>query len=189
MISYSIVLSCVAAVGLVVPGTHTDIDESSRATQQTSPAKPAEPNDLPVSLERIQKKLMRDPAIKVDVLPVETESGLPTFRIQVDAPKLSIEQILGPDFLRGPVPYGGMTHQEFLNIVTPTEVKGFAAFTNTEGVTVALTALALQWALKTALQELREAKDERAREEARKEVKEALEALRKARRDAGLPDK
>jgi hypothetical protein len=188
MISYSIVLSCVAAVGLVVPGAHAKIDESSRA-RQTSPAKPAEPNDLPVSLERIQKKLMRDPAIKVDVLPVETESGLPTFRIQVDAPKLSIEQILGPDFLRGPVPYGGMTHQEFLNIVTPTEVKGFAAFTNKEGVTVALTALALQWALKTALQELREAKDERAREEARKEVKEALEALRKARRDAGLPDK
>jgi hypothetical protein len=159
------------------------------AGQQTTPAKPAEPSDLPVSLERIQKKLERDPAIKVDKLPLESARGLPTFRILVDAPKLTTEQILGPDFLRGPVPATGMTHQEFLDLVTPTDVRGYAAFTNEEGITVALTSLALQWALKSALQELREAKDERAREEARKEVKEALDALRKARRDAGLPDR
>jgi hypothetical protein len=167
---------------------------SQNARQSQPPAKPAEsqpadPADLPVSLEKIQKKLSRDPAIKVDILPVETEGGLPTFRVQIDAPKLTIEQILGPDYLRGPVPYGGMTHQEFLDMVTPTDVKGYAAFTNGEGVTVALTSLALQWALKTALQELREARTERAQAAAKKEVQEALEALRKARRDAGLPDK
>jgi hypothetical protein len=157
--------------------------------EKPAPAQPTDPVDLPVSLEKIQKKLSRDPAIKVDILPVETESGLPTFRVQIDAPKLTIEQILGPDYLRGPVPYGGMTHQEFLDMVTPTDVRGYAAFTNAEGVTVALTSLALQWALKTALQELREARTERAQAAARKEVQEALEALRKARREAGLPDK
>ena len=169
----------------------------TQAAQQQPPpppdkppaAQPTDPVDLPVSLEKIQKKLSRDPAIKVDILPVETESGLPTFRVQIDAPKLTIEQILGPDYLRGPVPYGGMTHQEFLDMVTPTDVRGYAAFTNGEGVTVALTSLALQWALKTALQELREARTERAQAAARKEVQEALEALRKARREAGLPDK
>ena len=154
------------------------------ATQ--APARQTDPGDA--SLERIQKKLMRDPAIKVDKLP-EGDRGLPTFRVQVDAPKLTIEEILGPDFQRGPVPATGMTHQEFLDLVTPVDVRGYAAFTNKEGITVALTSTALQWALKSALEELRNAKDERAREAARKEVQEALDALRKARREAGQPDK
>jgi hypothetical protein len=181
-----------ACILTALPATQT----ATQTPQQPSPppakpaeAKPADPADLPVSLEKIQKKLQQDPAIKVDILPVETESGLPTFRVQIDAPKLTIEQILGPDYLRGPVPYGGMTHQEFLDMVTPTDVKGYAAFTNAQGVTVALTSLALQWALKTALQELREAKNAHEQAAAKKEVQEALEALRKARREAGLPDK
>lgn len=189
MTLYPIVLLSVLPAGAALSDARANPAAPWEARQQTAQAKPAEPSDLPVSLARIQKKLMRDPAIKVDKLPVQAERGLPTFRIQVDAPKLTTEEILGPDFLRGPVPATGMTHQEFLDIVTPTDVRGYAAFTNEEGVTVALTSLALQWALKNALQELREAKDERAREEARKEVREALDALRKARRAAGLPDK
>jgi hypothetical protein len=40
-----------------------------------------------------------------------------------------------------------------------------------------------------ALDKLDQAKTERQKEAARKEVDEALAALRKARRDAGLPDK
>jgi hypothetical protein len=149
----------------------------------------ADSTDLPVSLERIQKALARDPAITLPEPDLEPDSGLPTFRVQVEAQKLTIEQILGPDYLRGPVPYGGMTHQEFLGMVTPKDVQGFAAFSNREAATVALTSLALQWALKTALEEYHQARDARAREAARKEVREALEALRKARRDAGLPDR
>ena len=145
--------------------------------------------DLPVSVKKIQKALAQPPAIQVKTPSLDSESGLPTFRIQVEGQKLTIEEILGPDYLRGPVPYGGMTHQEFLKMVTPTDVQGYAAFSNKQAATVALTSLALQWTLKTALEKFHEARDERAREEARKEVRDALEALRKARRDAGLPDK
>jgi hypothetical protein len=82
-----------------------------------------------------------------------------------------------------------MTHQEFLDLVTPKDVRGYAAFTNAQGVTVALTSTALQWALRNALEEWRDAKNEQAKETARKEVEDALTALRKARRDAGLPVK
>jgi hypothetical protein len=156
--------------------------------QNSATAKPqVEPTDA--SLERIQKKLMRDPAIKLDKQPTESGRGLPTFRVRVDAPALTVEQILGPDFLRGPVPATGMTHQEFLDLVTPKDVRGYAAFTNKEGITVALTSTALQFALKQALEAWRGAKDERAREAARKEVEDAIAALRRARQDAGLPDK
>jgi hypothetical protein len=142
-----------------------------------------------VSLEKIQRALARPPAIKVQEATTRDQSELPLFRVSIEERKLTIQEILGPDFLRGPVPYGGMTHQEFLNMVTPKDVQGFAAFSNAEAATVAVTAFALQWGLKTAIRALQDAKDERAREAARKEVQEALEALRKARREAGLPDK
>ena len=58
-----------------------------------------------------------------------------------------------------------------------------------QGMIVAATSFALQWALRQAVQKLQDAKTERQKEAARKEVDEALAALRKARRDAGLPDK
>lgn len=181
-----LLLTSVLGAGPLLSGVTPAIAAQQTSAQATSP-QPPEPSEA--SLERIQKKLMRDPAIKLDKHPVHPDRGLPRFRVQVDAPALTIEQILGPDFLRGPVPATGMTHQEFLDLVTPTDVRGYAAFTNKEGLTVALTSTALQWALKSALEEWRRAKDERAREAARKEVEETLTALRKARREAGLPDK
>jgi hypothetical protein len=172
------------AVGSSVAVTPASFPES-QSTQRSPPAQ-VEPSDA--SLERIQKKLMQDPAIKLDKQPAEGR-GAPTFRVRVDAPALTVEQIFGPDFLRGPVPASSMTHQEFLDLVTPKDVRGYAAFTNKEGITVALTSAALQLALKHALEEWRTAKDERAREAARKDVEDAVAALRRARRDAGLPDK
>lgn len=137
---------------------------------------------LGISLDKIQKAVTRPAAIKL------TEER-PVFRLEVFGKNPSIEDILGPDYLRGPVPYSGMTHQEFLNMVTPTDVQGYAAFTNGQGMVVAATSIALQWTLQKAIDKLREARSDRAKEAARKEVDEALEALRKARREAGLPDK
>ena len=146
---------------------------------------PAEANasiELPVSLERIQEAISRPPAIK-------PSSNRPVFRVEVFARKPTIEDILGPDYLRGPVPNAGMTHQEFLNMVTPTEFRGMAMFTNGEAITITATALALQWALMKAVDKLKEARDERAKNAARQEVIEAMNALEAARKKAGLPPK
>jgi hypothetical protein len=87
------------------------------------------------------------------------------------------------------VPYGGMTHQEFLNMVTPKDFQGYAAFNNREGMTVAATSLVLQWALQKAIHKFETAKQDREREAARKEVQDALAELEKARLKAGLPPK
>lgn len=141
-----------------------------------------DPDELPVDLDRIQRALARPPALKLD-------TNRPVFRVEVFGREPTIEDILGPDFLRGPVPYGGMTHGEFLNMVTPKDVQGYAAFSNKEAVTVAATSFALRWALRQAVQKYKDAKQEREREAARREVEDALAALRRARRDAGLPDK
>jgi hypothetical protein len=138
--------------------------------------------ELPVSLGRIQRALSRPPAIRL-------ENKRVVFRVEVLGRKLTIEDILGPDYLKGPTPSGAMTHQEFLNIVTPKDVQGYAAFNNREGLTVAATSFALQWALQRAIHKFETAKADREREAARKEVQEALADLEKARAKAGLPPK
>ena len=165
------------ASGMVVDAPQKPADADSAASAPDDGAA-----QLPVSLSRIRRSLSRPPAIRV-------ENQRVVFRVEVLGRKLTIEDILGPDYLKGPVPSGGMTHQEFLNMVTPKDVQGYAAFNNREGMTVAATSFALQWALQKAIHKFETAKQEREREAARKEVQEALADLERARIKAGLPPK
>jgi hypothetical protein len=141
-----------------------------------------DPDALPVNVKRIQRVLSHPPAIR-------PETSRMVFRVEVFSRKPTIDDILGPDWRKGPTPGGTMTHQEFLNLVTPQDVQGYAAFDNKQALTVAATSFALQRALKQAVQKFEDARTERQKEAAKKEVDEALAALRKARRDAGLPDR
>jgi hypothetical protein len=135
--------------------------------------------DLPVSVERIQRALSRPPAIRL-------KGDQSVFRVEVLGKRLTIEDILGPDYLKGPVPRAPMTHQEFLDMVTPKDYQGYAAFSNREGVAVAASSFALKWALQKAIHKYQTAHEEREREAARKEVQDALLELEKARIKAGL---
>ena len=137
---------------------------------------------LPIDISKIQRALSKPPAIRL-------ETNRTVFRIEIFGRPPTIEDILGPDYLKGPVPGGVMTHQEFLNMVTPKDVQGYAAFNNKQALTVAATSFALKWALQKAIDKYQNAKEERAREAAKREVEEALAELRRARRAAGLPDK
>jgi hypothetical protein len=137
---------------------------------------------LPVSLERIQRALARPPAITL-------RTGRGVFRVEVLGRRLTIEDILGPDYLKGPAPAGGMTHQEFLDMVTPKNFQGYAAFNNREALAVAASSFALKWALQKAIHKYETAKEDREREAARQEVQDALAELEKARAKAGLPPK
>ena len=177
----SIAASPASPSALQVPATsQKPAPPQEKPQPETAPIKP---EDLPVSLERIQAALAKTPMLRFD------QNERPVFRIQVFGDKPTIEDILGPDYKPGPVPYGSMTHQEFLNMVTPKDVQGYAAFSNEEGAVVASTSLLFQWALQKAIQKFRESKDEREREAARREVMDALNALEQARAKAGLPKK
>jgi hypothetical protein len=144
------------------------------------PATPVPVEDLPISLDRIQRGIAQPPAIRLQI-------DRPVFRTEVIGKWPTIEEMLGPDFARGRANYGGMTHQEFLNMVTPKDVQGAAAFSNAEAMTVFGTSFALQWILQRALQRYRAAQTEREIEAAKREVDEALRELDRARRKAGLP--
>jgi hypothetical protein len=150
------------------------------AGQQTAPTPPDEA--LPVSLERIQRALSVKPAL-------DLKEQHPVFRLEVFGRKPTIEDILGERFWIGPTPYGGMTHKDFLEKVTPQLAQPYAGFTGK--YLLAETALTLleQWTLKQAINKYRSASTNHEREAARKEVMDALAALEKARAAAGLPPK
>ena len=107
------------------------------------------------------------------------------FRLEVYGRKPTLEDVLGEKFWVGPSPYGGMTHQEFLEMVTPKLAQPYAGFTGTSLLQVTALTLAEQWALKQAIHKFRSAATDREREAARKEVLDAMADLEKARRAAG----
>jgi hypothetical protein len=149
---------------------------------QQPPAPPPASAELPVSLDRIQRALSAPPAI-------DLKEEHPVFRLEVIGRKPTLEDVLGERFWIGPTPYGGMTHQEFLDMVTPKLAQPYGAFSGKYLVAETALALAEQWALKQAIKTFQNAKTDHEREAARKEVLDALAALEKARREAGLSPK
>jgi hypothetical protein len=182
-----VLLAVLLSVSAPQQGSTPGGAEASPAAPSSSSANGGSSDELPVSLSRIQRALAKPPSIRI--VKTEIRDGRQLFRVDIEAEKVDIQTILGKDHLLGPAPYGGMTHQEFLNLVTPEAVRGYAPYSNGQGMVIAATSIALQWAVLKAIDKLKDARDERGREQARKEVQDALDALRKARAAAGLPDK
>lgn len=180
----NVLVTVVLAASVLQPPQNPPAPSTQAAQPATPPeqpeAAPLNPEELPVSLGRIQRELGETPVLRVD-------SSRPVFRTEVVGRKPTLQDILGPDFAKGRPNYGGMTHQEFLDMVTPNDVRGYAAFSNGEAFTVAATSFLLQWTLQKAIAKFKEARTERQKEEARREVEEALRELDRARAKAGLP--
>src|SRR5690349_24689582 len=118
---------------------------------QDAPAGPANAEDLPVSIERIQRALAAPK-------PIELKEQRPVFRLEVLGKKPTIEEILGEKFWVGPVPYGGMTHQDFMNMATPKELQPYGGFSGGYLVSEIGLTLAEQWVLKQASRKFHDAK-------------------------------
>ena len=149
------------------------------AAQQPASSASSASDDLPVSIDRIQRALAGPP-------PIDLREQHPVFRLEIFGRKPTLEDLLGEKFWLGPTPYGGMTHQEFLDMVTPKLAQPYAGFSGKYLVAETALALAQTWALKAALKKLQDAKSDHEREAARKEVMEALADLERARRAAGV---
>ena len=162
------------------PATASQPPTSAASTPTPTETSTSEAGQLPVSLGRIQRALAAPPTL-------ELKEQHPVFRLEVFGRKPTLEDVLGEKFWFGPTPYGGMTHKEFMEMVTPKEAQPFGSVTGKYLVADVALALAEQWALKTAIKKFQTAKSEGEREAARKEVLDALADLEKARREAGLP--
>src|SRR5262245_27774711 len=142
-------LVMVLALGYVAAASAQQREDTPPSSEPADTA-PIDPDALPVSFNRIQKALSHPPAIR-------PESVRPVFRVEVFSRTPTIDDILGPNWRQGPTPLGAMTHQEFLDLVTPTDVKGYAAFDNRQALTVAATSFALKWGVAKAIKKLDEA--------------------------------
>ena len=159
---------------VVMPGL-VQAQAQKPTPEQKKPQSAVAPVDLPVDLDRIRKALSETPRLKFD------ETQRPVFRVEIFGKSPTIEEIIGSEWSTAPVPYGSLTHQEFLKMVTPSDLQGYGGLTNSEGATIAATSFLLQWTLQKAIRTYNETQDANKREAARKEVLEALKALEEAR--------
>jgi hypothetical protein len=157
---------------------------AEQAAQAAPPAIQAT-TPTPLSTDRIERALAHEPVLK----PAQDDR---IFRVEVFGKKPTIFDFIGTDVLRGPVPIGSSAHQEFLKMVTPEDVQGYAMFSNKEGAVVAATSLANGLILKALLESFYKVRGilrTRAEQNARSEVLSALAELQRARALAGLPPK
>jgi hypothetical protein len=180
---WCLILLVAVSSGQNPPASGSSAQAATQKPTQQQETQAIKAEDLPVDIGRIQRALANTPKLRFD------KDERPVFRVEVFGEKPTIDDILGPDWAKGPVPYGGMTHQEFLDMVTPKDVQGYAAFSNKQAATVAATSFLLQWTLQKAIAKYRTSRDERERETARQEVLDALKQLEVARAKAGLPRK
>src|SRR4051812_23529284 len=110
------------------------------------PAAPSQEQPLPVSLDRIQRALSTTTKPAIDL-----KEEHPVFRLEVFGKKPTLEDILGEKFWLGPAPYGGMTHQEFMEKVTPKELQNYGGFSGKTPLQVTALTPAEQRALKQAI--------------------------------------
>lgn len=156
----------------------------SRAWAQTSPPPippvlnpqssiPSETSQLPVDLGRIREGLAQPtPARRFDDgrlrFFAETQEKLPSFEALT----------FGFDLFNGPVPGAGMTHQDFLEMVTPKYVNSSGGIRAIETLEWGLVNYAAVWTVKRLYKELSEAKTEFRKREIQQQIDRELAALR-----------
>ena len=171
-------------VGVLVlwlaPATVLAQDAPAEPPPSSSNPPAAAPEPVPLSpreVDRIQRALNQPQSLKLDEQQLrfylEIVARLPTFA----------EYARGYDFLHGPTRRGNpMSHQEFLDLVTPKEMHSSAGITASEQVQFALTNYVAQSLILRALEQLKQAKDAREIQEIRDRIDRELDALTGASR-------
>jgi hypothetical protein len=134
---------------------------------QAPPSAPLEQRDL----NRIKNALSGPPPLKLD------EDQL-RFYVRVIAKEPRFEDFIkGYDLMYGPVPGAQMTHQEFLNMVTPRELYGSGGITATDLLQWSLTNWLGQAIIRKGLEALRLARSEAEVRAIRQRIDRELAAL------------
>jgi hypothetical protein len=170
-----LLLGLALGIALATPVAAGAQDQTTPAPSQapqpatTPPAAAQATSDL----ERVKAQLNRAPVLKLD------DNQL-RFYVEVVAKQPSIADVIGSyDLINGPTKRGApMTHQEFLNMVTPKELYGSGGIKSYELLQFALTNWLGQQIIKKAIEDIRNAKTEREVEEIRARIDRELAALR-----------
>jgi hypothetical protein len=147
---------------------------------------PSAVSDL-FSFERIRRELGRPEVIRLSAF----DDGRPVYRVEVEGQLPKFTDFLAEgERLGGPVAWGGLTHNEFLSMVTPKQAQPYGAFTNGDLLQVLatsfLTGLAFQGAAKgggALVQGVRGAIRSRQERAAREEVYRVVQELERRREE------
>jgi hypothetical protein len=150
------------------------------AAQAPAPGSAGATNEAPLTLsrtelERIRVALNQPATLKLDDRQLRFYLEVVAKQPQFSAP----EFFKGFDLLNGPTKRGSpMSHQEFVNMVTPKELYSSGGITAVETLQFALTNWLSQSLLKKALEDVREAKTDREVQQIRERIDRELEALK-----------
>jgi len=145
----------------------------SRAWAQTSPPPTPPTTELSVDLSRIRDGLAQPiPARKFDDgrlrFFAETQEKIPSFKALT----------FGFNLFHGPVPGAGMTHQDFLEMVTPKYINSSGGIRAIETLEWGLVNYAAVWTVKRLYKELSEAKTAFRKREIQQQIDRELAALK-----------
>jgi hypothetical protein len=130
---------------------------------------------LPIDVSRVKEQAERQPAVKLD------EQQL-RFYILILAKEPKFQDFIGSYDLRNGPTRGGapMTHQEFMNMVTPRELNELLGGTSGSAfalVQAAAVNVAAQSLIRKGIQEIRQAHNEREVQTIRERIDKELAAL------------
>jgi hypothetical protein len=130
------------------------------------------PDALAPNLGRIRDALARPPGVNLDV------DQLRYYLRVVEKTPTFADYVKGYDFMNGPTKGGDpMSHQEFVNMVTPKELHSSAGITAVESLQFAITNWLGQALIKKALTDIQQAQSDREVEAIRARITQELAAL------------
>jgi hypothetical protein len=144
-------------------------------TLLAAPAWAQDPTTSSESLQRIREAVSRPPALKI-------ENGQLKIYVEVIANWPSFAQVTkGYDFIIGPTGRGAnpMSHQEFLNMVTPQEMYSTAGIKPGEIVTMAAVNVVGQWAISKAIAKIGNYSKQKQMRDIQAQIDAELAALKK----------
>jgi hypothetical protein len=167
----------VCLLSSAVAGAQTG--DAPNAPRQNVPAGTATTVDvdaLPISLERIGEQLEKPPVL-------DLSATRPTFRVQIYGTRprwtTSIDWLGTAE--GGTPPVGTPWHDQFLNMVTPSQARSFGAFTGTDLLQVMATSLAQGLGASAVAGKIKSSLRDRRERQAREEVDAAIAEWKKER--------
>jgi hypothetical protein len=164
----AVLLNASAAGAQTAPPSQVPPGQTAPPSQPTPPTPPP-----PDNLDRIRRGLSHESAIRLDngqlKIYVEVIAKWPSFA----------EMTKGYDFMNGPTGWGNpMSHQEFLNMMTPKEMYGSGGISAPEVLTMALVNYFGKKAIEKGIKEIGQTRDQKKIAEIRARIDAELAALR-----------
>lgn len=150
-----------------------DVGLASQAWAQTTPPPAPPASELPIDLSRIRMGLEQPASAS------KFDDGRLRFFAGTNEKAPSFKELtLGFNLFAGPVPGAGMTHQEFLDMVTPKYLHSSGGIKAMETLEWGVVNYAAVWTVKRLYKELAEAKTALRKRQIQEQIDRELAALR-----------